>query len=65
MNLNRGTFDLQATNFKHFLRDAREEIDIPQPQSFLLDKSKISSKSYGMIKGYSANSHAGPINTYN
>jgi len=31
----------------------------------IIDKAKISSKSYGTVKAYSANSHPGPILSYN
>lgn len=31
----------------------------------LIDKAKTSSKQYGIIRGYSANSHSGPVLTYN
>jgi serine/threonine protein phosphatase PrpC len=34
-------------------------------QPLTIEKSKISSKSYGIIKGYSANSHAGSMLNYN
>ena len=34
-------------------------------QPFIIDKSKVSSKPYGIIKGYSANSHPGPLLSYN
>jgi serine/threonine protein phosphatase PrpC len=34
-------------------------------QPLILDKSKVSSKGYGLIHGYSANSHSGPLLNYN
>ena len=30
-----------------------------------IDKAKVSSKSYGIVKAYSANSHPGPSLSYN
>lgn len=31
----------------------------------MIDRAKVSSKSYGIVKAYSANSHSGPVLTHN
>ena len=31
----------------------------------IVDKAKVSSKSYGIVKAYSANSHPGPLLSFN
>lgn len=52
--------------FKLQLKDIREELETQgSAQPLVIDKSKVSSKSYGIIKGYSANSHSGPMLSYN
>jgi hypothetical protein len=62
----KGQFDLpSSTSFKLHLRDIKEEPESQTTQPLIIDKSKISSKSYGVIKGYSANSHSGPMLSYN
>lgn len=55
-----------ASSFKLQLKDIREEMETQgAAQPLVIDKSKVSSKSYGVIKGYSANSHSGPLLSYN
>jgi hypothetical protein len=59
-------FDLPHSSFKLQLRDVKEELESQSTiQPLLIDKSKISSKPYGIIRGYSANSHSGPLLSYN
>lgn len=60
-------FDLpSSSSFKLQLKDIKEEMESQNTvQPLVIDKSKISSKSYGIIKGYSANSHSGPMLSYN
>lgn len=55
-----------SSSFKMQLRDVREETESQATiQPILIEKSKVSSKPYGIIRGYSANSHSGPLLSYN
>ena len=59
-------YDLPSTSsFKLHLKDIKEELESQTFQPLVIDKSKISSKAYGIIKAYSANSHSGPLLNYN
>jgi hypothetical protein len=54
-----------SASFKLQLRDIHEMEMQNYTKPLILDKSKVSSKAYGLIHGYSANSHAGPLLGYN
>jgi hypothetical protein len=59
-------YDLpSSSSFKLHLKDIKEELESQTFQPLVIDKSKISSKAYGIIRGYSANSHSGPLLNYN
>lgn len=62
-----GQFDLpHSSSYKMQLRDVKEELESQSSiQPLLIEKSKVSSKPYGIIRGYSANSHSGPLLSYN
>lgn len=53
------------SQFKLTLKDIKEEEQTPSISQVVIDKAKISSKSYGIVKAYSANSHPGPLLSYN
>lgn len=54
------------SSLKQALREMREGKEEEQPISIIsIDKAKVSSKSYGLVQAYSANSHPGPLLSYN
>jgi hypothetical protein len=54
---------INAAQFKLSLKDIKEEeTAIAQ---VTIDKAKVSSKGYGIVRAYSANSHPGPLLSFN
>ena len=59
----KGQFEGVAS-YKTILRDIKED-ETQTANLVSIDKAKVSSKGYGIVKAYSANSHPGPILTHN
>mgnify|MGYP000887753976 FL=1 len=55
---------MPASQFKLGLRDIKEE-EATNLTQVVIDKAKVSSKSYGIVRAYSANSHPGPLLSFN